>query len=65
MFEKTITTTTTNPLGAQAEIEKHRIEAAKTLTNPQHVGTNSTSLPTEDGNHIYTITTHWKEGDPE
>lgn len=68
MFEKSVTTTTANPFGAQAEIEKHREEAAKTIKNPELVGTKSTSEPSEDdpSRHTYTITTTWRQGpDPE
>lgn len=63
MFTKAVTSTTTNPHGAQAEIDKHREEAAKTLTRPRLIGTSSSSIPTDDGAHIYTITSTWDEDD--
>jgi len=62
MFRKDVTSTTTDKHGAQAEIDKHRAEAAKTLANPQLVGTTSSSQPADDGNHVYTITSTWEEG---
>ncbi len=59
---KKITTTTTDPLGAQDEIAKHRAQAGETFKNPECKGVNSTSAPDKSGKHIYTITTTWQEG---
>ncbi len=62
---KKITTTTTDPLGAQEEITKHRADAGKVFKNPECLGVNSTSAPDPKKGgqqHIYTITTTWREG---
>lgn len=58
-----ITTTTSDPLGAQDEITKHRAEADKAFKNPECLGVNSTSAPDpKTGKHVYSITTTWHEG---
>lgn len=66
-MKKLFTSETRDPLGAQKIIAAHRAEAAKHFDRPEHVTTNSTSEPADDGNgHVYKITTAWQEGpDPQ
>lgn len=62
-MKKLFTSSTKDPFGAQKIIDAHRIEAAKHFDHPEHVTTNSTSEPAENGDgHVYTITTAWQDG---
>lgn len=61
MFTKEVSSTFTNPFGAQDEVAKHRVEAAKTFTHPMCVGTTTGGTPTDDGVMIHSITSVWQE----
>lgn len=61
---KTFTSATSDPFGANVEIEKHRTLAKGIWPYPEHVGTSSTSEPDKKSasGHTYKITTTWQEG---
>ncbi len=67
MFEKTISTTFTDPNGAQAEHEKHRQEAVATLgAEAKFINSAVAAIPQREEDtgkefHLYTLTTTWHQ----
>lgn len=66
MLQKTVTTETRDPLGMNAEMEKHRETAMNDLGYVELVTTSNSSRPDPDdaNQHIYTITSTWKQAAP-
>lgn len=61
MFTKSITTRITDKLAVAAEVEKHKIEAAKTFSHPKLVGTQVGS-PADDDTDGLTVLSIWEDG---